>query len=125
MLIKTDAYTLEISDKTGNIVSFRGITGYDYIEKETPLVRLSLLKSNGERVIAESGDCSAVERKGNTVTVRYEEIGGLPVSAVASFRVEQPSLVGMRLSLSNRTDMRTESALYPGIIIKNRLSVDG
>ena len=85
MLIQAKNYTLEISDKTGNILSFRGITGYDYIEKETSLIRLSLLKSDGERVVLNSGNCRSVERRGGGIVVRYENIGGFEISVDASF----------------------------------------
>lgn len=125
MLIQAKNYTLEISDKTGNILSFRGITGYDYIEKETSLIRLSLLKSDGERVVLNSGKCRSIERRGEGIVVRYENIGGFEISVDASFYFDDSNFIKMRLKLNNFTDMRTECVLYPGIIIKNRLSADG
>ncbi len=125
MIIQTKACSLILDDKTGNITAFYGLSGYDYVQTDTPLITLSLLTEQGERIQVNSGDCASIERVGDTVTVRYENMGGYPVSAVATVKVRDERFFDFRLKLSNGSPLRTECILYPGLIIKNRLSVDG
>ena len=125
MKIENKYYSFEICDKTGDILSFRGVTGYDYIEKPVPLVFLQLLGGSGARTEIQSGNCAAIEKSGNVLTVRYENIGGLPVCATAFITFDSTPFLRFRLSLENKSDLMTESVRYPSIVIKNRLSPDG
>ncbi len=125
MKIANKYYALEINDATGEILSFRGITGYDYIEKPSPLVRLQLLNSAGKRTEVQSGNCAAMQKKGNLLTIRYAQMGGLPIAVTATVAFDSSPFLRFRLSLENKSDLRTESVCYPMVVIKNRLSPDG
>ncbi len=125
MIIGNKYYALELDDATGNILRFSGVTGYNYIEKETPLIRLQLLSESGERTVVCSDKFVSSEKKNGALTLRYENMGGLPISVTATVAFDKTPYLRWRLSLENGSDLRTESVQYPALIIKNRLSPDG
>lgn len=125
MQIKTKELVLELDDKTGSIAAFRGVTGYNYIGKQVPLVRLSLLDEKGERTTVETGDCASFRREGKGAVIRWENIGGMALSAEAEIFVRSEGLLGFRLKTQNGSGLQLECIQYPCIVVKNRLSPEG
>ena len=125
MQIKTKELVLELDDKTGSIAAFRGVTGYNYIGKQVPLVRLSLLDEKGERTTVETGDCVSFRREGKGAVIRWENIGGMALSAEAEIFVRSEGLLGFRLKTQNGSGLQLECIQYPCIVVKNRLSPEG
>ncbi len=121
MKVARKNYTIVFDDETGNITSFCGITGYDYIGKEVPLLRFRLLKENGEALVVESGKLSKKSERSGKVRLEYEMD---KISAVAEFDCTDETFVKARVSFFNHTEYLTESVRFPGIVIKNRLGVD-
>ena len=125
MKIQNKHYTLRLHDETGDILSFCGVTGYNYIETQTPLFVLQLLSDSGERTQVCSGKCVKTEKGKNCLTMRYENVGGLPVSAEATVSFDASPFLRWRITVNNRSALRLESVQYPAVVIKNRLSADG
>lgn len=125
MIIKRKNYVLELDDETGNIVSFKGVTGFDYIAAGAPLFTLSVLGENGERKFLKSGKAAKITERGRKIEIIYDEIGGEPISAVAKINVSDETFVKFRAEINRVNGYRLEAVRYPGVTIKNLLSTDG
>lgn len=124
MIVNQKNYQLILDDKTGNIMSFSGLTGYDYIESATPLIKISFLDEQGNRNFAFSEKVETISNKDNIITATYKNLSGTDISCKATLDCTDSNFIKARLSLKNNSGVLIESIEYPCIIIKNRLGLD-
>lgn len=124
MIIQRANYTMHLDDNTGEILSFKGVTGYDYIGKNTPLVKIYLLNREGKRVEALSGKAANIRLEGTVVTIDYDEMSLPGIRVKATVDCTDDRLADFRLRVFNGTGMKLEAIQYPCVIIKNMLAKD-
>jgi hypothetical protein len=122
MIIVRSNYTIELDDNTGDILSFKGVTGYNYIEKTTSLVKIYFINKAGERVEALSNQASNIRLDGNVITIEYKEMSLPNVRVEATIDCTDNALADFRLRVYNDSSMKLEAIQYPCVIIKNMLA---
>lgn len=124
MIIKKANYQIELDDNTGAILSFKGITGYDYIGEPTALVKIFLLDKQGERVEVLSENASAMRYEKDVLTIEFSKMSRAGMRATAILDCTDESMIDCRLQVQNETGLKLEAIQYPCIIIKNMLAKD-
>lgn len=124
MVIENKFYFLELDEKNGNVISYKNSNGTEYISAfgQEALFTLRLLDSNGGRLDVRSDFSTemSVEKSDNALTLRYENVGDMPIRAKVNICFDDTALVRWNLEVENGSPYAVEWEDFPGMLWENK-----